>query len=189
MHFANSGEVALEKLADGIEPALIAILSEINMPGMDGLTLLDEVKKRRPDISVMRVTAYGDDERRRMAATKLSNDYATLSEGLVAVDGDPVHDPAIAIVVVQGIVLYAAIVPKRDRTRLPAEAARVFRPDGVLEEKLHQRTAFVDSHILEADREVPVDVQAFPACLRVGADNRVLSFPMCRLAAQNLHRP
>ena len=67
MHFANSGEGALKKLADGIEPTLIAILSDINMPGMDGLTLLGEVKKRWPDMPVMMVTAYGDDERRRMA--------------------------------------------------------------------------------------------------------------------------
>ena len=67
MHFANSGDDALEKLTDGIEPALIAILSDINMPGMDGLTLLGEVKKRWPDMTVMMVTDYGDHERRRMA--------------------------------------------------------------------------------------------------------------------------
>ena len=67
MHFANSGDDALEKLVGGIEPALIAILSDINMPGMDGLTLLGEVKKRWPDMPVMMVTAYSDDERRRMA--------------------------------------------------------------------------------------------------------------------------
>jgi CheY-like chemotaxis protein len=67
MHFANSGEEALEKLADGIEPTLIVILSDINMPGMDGLTLLREIKSRRPDLPVMMVTAYGDDERRRLA--------------------------------------------------------------------------------------------------------------------------
>ena len=46
MHFANSGDDALKKLVGGIEPALIAILSDINMPGMDGLTLLGEIKKR-----------------------------------------------------------------------------------------------------------------------------------------------
>ena len=57
----------MEKPAGGIEPALIAILSDINMPGMDGLTLLGEVKKRWPDMPVMMVTAYADDERRRMA--------------------------------------------------------------------------------------------------------------------------
>ena len=67
MHFANSGEDALGKLADGVEPTLIAILSDINMPGMDGLDLLGEIKRRYPELPVMMVTAYGDDERRRRA--------------------------------------------------------------------------------------------------------------------------
>jgi CheY-like chemotaxis protein len=67
MHFAGSGEQALEKLVDGIEPTLIVILSDINMPGMDGLALLREIKQRNPDLPVMMVTAYGDDERRRRA--------------------------------------------------------------------------------------------------------------------------
>ena len=38
------------------------------MPGMDCLELLGEIKQRRPDLPVMMVTAYGDDERRRHAA-------------------------------------------------------------------------------------------------------------------------
>jgi CheY-like chemotaxis protein len=67
LHFAYSGEEALEKLAAGIEPPLIVILSDINMPVMDGLELLREIKTRRPDLPVMMVTAYGDDERRRRA--------------------------------------------------------------------------------------------------------------------------
>jgi CheY-like chemotaxis protein len=68
LHFAASGEEALDKLADGVRPELIVILSDINMPGMDGLTLLREIKTRRPDLPVMMVTAYGDDERRRRAS-------------------------------------------------------------------------------------------------------------------------
>jgi CheY-like chemotaxis protein len=67
MHFANSGEDALDKLAGGVEPTLIAILSDINMPGMDGLDLLGEVKRRYPELPVTMVTAYGDDERRQRA--------------------------------------------------------------------------------------------------------------------------
>ena len=67
LHFAYSAEAALEKLDNGIEPQLIVILSDINMPGMDGLALLREIKRRRPDLPVMMVTAYGDDERRRQA--------------------------------------------------------------------------------------------------------------------------
>jgi CheY-like chemotaxis protein len=67
LHFAGSGEEALDRLSNGVSPALIVILSDINMPGMDGLTLLREIKARRPDLPVMMVTAYGDDDRRRRA--------------------------------------------------------------------------------------------------------------------------
>jgi CheY-like chemotaxis protein len=68
LHFAGSGEEALDQLSNGVQPELIVILSDINMPGMDGLTLLREIKQRRPGLPVMMVTAYGDDERRRHAA-------------------------------------------------------------------------------------------------------------------------
>src|SRR3954453_8744565 len=67
LHFAASGEDALRQLAGEIRPELIVILSDINMPGMDGIQLLGEIKQRRPDLPVMMVTAYGDDERRRRA--------------------------------------------------------------------------------------------------------------------------
>ena len=67
LHFAFSAEEALEQLASEIQPELIVILSDINMPGMDGLALLREIKTRWADLPVMMVTAYGDDERRRRA--------------------------------------------------------------------------------------------------------------------------
>jgi CheY-like chemotaxis protein len=66
LHFAASGEEALRRLAE-IHPELIVILSDINMPGMDGLDLLCEIRQRRPVLPVLMVTAYGDDERRRRA--------------------------------------------------------------------------------------------------------------------------
>jgi CheY-like chemotaxis protein len=75
LHFAASGEEALDQLSNGFKPELIVILSDINMPGMDGLTLLREIKQRRPELPVMMVTAYGDDERRRRASEYGASDF------------------------------------------------------------------------------------------------------------------
>jgi CheY-like chemotaxis protein len=77
MHFATSGEQALDRLADEIEPTLIAVLSDINMPGMDGLELLGAIKQRRPDLPVIMVSAYGDDERRRCASELGARQFIT----------------------------------------------------------------------------------------------------------------
>ena len=52
---------------DLIEPTLACGSFPYEMPGMDGLQLLGEIKQRFPDLPVMMVTAYGDDERRRHA--------------------------------------------------------------------------------------------------------------------------
>jgi CheY-like chemotaxis protein len=67
LHFAASGEEGLRRLAE-LGAELIVIVSDINMPGMDGLNLLREIKRRRPELSVIMVTAYGDDERVRTAS-------------------------------------------------------------------------------------------------------------------------
>jgi CheY-like chemotaxis protein len=66
LHFAGSGEEALARLAE-IHPELIVILSDINMPGMDGIELLREIRGLRPALPVLMVTAYGDDDRKRRA--------------------------------------------------------------------------------------------------------------------------
>jgi CheY-like chemotaxis protein len=52
-------------------------VTEINMPGMDGLTVLREVKQPRPDLPGMMVTAYGDDERRRQASEYGAAEFIT----------------------------------------------------------------------------------------------------------------
>ena len=77
MHFANSGVEALQLLDEAIEPDLLAILSDINMPGMDGLQLLGEIRQRFPDLPVMMVTAYGDDERRHLAGKYGAAEFIT----------------------------------------------------------------------------------------------------------------
>ena len=77
IHFAQSAEEALDKLGDGIRPELIVVLSDINMPGMDGLGLLQRLKAERADLPVIMVTAYGDDERRRKATEFGAAEFVT----------------------------------------------------------------------------------------------------------------
>ncbi len=59
--FANSGEQALEYMSKNNHEAVL-ILSDINMPGMSGLQLLEKIKQKynAPPPIVMMITAYGD---------------------------------------------------------------------------------------------------------------------------------
>lgn len=76
--FAFSGEEALEKL-NAMEQDSILILSDINMPGMSGLELLEEIKKHyvSPPPVVMMVTAYGDEENYNTARRLGADDFLT----------------------------------------------------------------------------------------------------------------
>ena len=77
MHFAESGEDAMGQLTTGIEPELMLILSDINMPGMSGIELLAAVKERWPGLPVAMITAYGDDESRARAMDAGATDFLT----------------------------------------------------------------------------------------------------------------
>jgi CheY-like chemotaxis protein len=67
MEFAQSANLALQRIADAKEASLILILSDINMPGMSGLEMLPLAKAARPDVPVIMITAYGDAETKRQA--------------------------------------------------------------------------------------------------------------------------
>jgi CheY-like chemotaxis protein len=67
MEFAQSAPMALQRISDAGDRALILILSDINMPGMNGLELLPKAKALRPDVPVIMITAYGDAETKRKA--------------------------------------------------------------------------------------------------------------------------
>ena len=67
MEFAQSGDMALQRIVDAAGVSLILILSDINMPGMSGLELLPKAKGARPDVPIIMITAYGDVETKRKA--------------------------------------------------------------------------------------------------------------------------
>lgn len=62
LSFAFSGREALKILEEAKPPNVMYIFSDINMPGMTGLELLQEVKSKFPKIEVSMISAYGDSE-------------------------------------------------------------------------------------------------------------------------------
>lgn len=68
--FAFSGDEALQKLEEHSPPEVMYIFSDINMPGMSGLELLELIKQRLPQINVSMISAY-DDAQHYEKATQL----------------------------------------------------------------------------------------------------------------------
>lgn len=71
--FARNGEEALEKVKE--YPDLDIILSDINMPVMDGLTLLSRLPEANPMLKAVVVSAYGDMQNIRMAMNRGAFDF------------------------------------------------------------------------------------------------------------------
>jgi CheY-like chemotaxis protein len=76
--FAFSGEEALVCI-EKYDHEAVLILSDINMPGMSGLELLDRIKQksRTPPPVVMMITAYGDDDNYKRAMELGADDFLT----------------------------------------------------------------------------------------------------------------
>jgi adenylate cyclase len=73
--FAINGKEALEKIL--LNPDVDIVLSDINMPEMDGLTLLSRLSESSPLIKSVIVSAYGDMENIRTAMNRGAFDFIT----------------------------------------------------------------------------------------------------------------
>ena len=73
--FAQNGVEALERLRADDE--IVIVLSDINMPKMDGLALLDQIPKVNPNIRSVIISAYGDMKNIRTAMNRGAFDFVT----------------------------------------------------------------------------------------------------------------
>ncbi len=75
--FAFSGQEALDFLGTNDPPKVVYIFSDINMPGMTGLELLDIVNEKYPHIKVSMISAYGDQQNYEKAIESGAKEFFT----------------------------------------------------------------------------------------------------------------
>ncbi|MCK5882134.1 MAG: response regulator [Bacteriovoracaceae bacterium] len=66
-HFFENGKLCYDFIHSGEGPKIFIVFTDINMPVMDGLTLLDHLKRDHNDIDVYLVSAYDYDEYKERA--------------------------------------------------------------------------------------------------------------------------
>ncbi len=73
--FAQNGQEALNLIED--ETDIAVVVTDVNMPEMDGLTLLENLKTRSPATKAIIVSAYGDTKTLRAAMNRGVFDFVT----------------------------------------------------------------------------------------------------------------
>ncbi len=109
--FAHHGEEALAALS--AEPDIELMLLDINMPVMDGLTLLNELRERQLEVQAIIVSAYGDMTNLRTAMNRGAFDFVTKPVDLSDLE-----------ITVRKALANVAKLREMDRQRMAAERAR-----------------------------------------------------------------
>jgi adenylate cyclase len=109
--FAHHGEEALATLS--AEPDIDLMLLDINMPVMDGLTLLSELRERQLEVQAIIVSAYGDMTNLRTAMNRGAFDFVTKPVDLSDLE-----------ITVRKALANVAKLREMDRQRMAAERAR-----------------------------------------------------------------
>ena len=73
--FVHSAEQALDYVSSQLATDLVLILSDINMPGMNGLELLRMLKHENPERPVFMITAYDNEKNRKLAGEYKADAY------------------------------------------------------------------------------------------------------------------
>ena len=109
--FAHHGGEALSAL--DAEPDIDLMLLDINMPVMDGLTLLSELHERQSTVRAIIVSAYGDMANLRTAMNRGAFDFVTKPVDLSDLE-----------ITIRKALTHSARMRETDRLRQEAERAR-----------------------------------------------------------------
>lgn len=77
IEFAFNGRSALNRIEAIQDLSEFLILTDINMPEMTGIDLLKEIKSRFPEVKVIMISAYGDEQSFSLAKNLGAEDYFT----------------------------------------------------------------------------------------------------------------
>jgi len=77
IRFAFSGISALNLIESIEDKYEYCMLTDINMPEMTGIELLEKVKNKYPKFKVIMITAYGDEQNYNIAKNLGADDYFT----------------------------------------------------------------------------------------------------------------
>lgn len=148
--FAQDGEAALKMIGD--DAGVDIILSDINMPGMDGLTLLSRLQQFQGSLRAVIVSAYGDMKNIRAAMNRGAFDFVT----------KPIDFEDLALTIAKTLADLTAVREARrcqaEAERARANLARYFSPN-------------LASHLAD-----------HPDILALGGERRDLSFLFTDLA-------
>lgn len=97
--FSSNGQDALDLVKN--DPCIAVVVLDLNMPGMDGFTLLDKLKELNPTIKAIIVSAYSDMKTFRTAMNKGAFDFVT----------KPIDFNDLGDVIVRSLALYRTPLP------------------------------------------------------------------------------
>ncbi len=113
---AASGQEALQRLG---EADVDIVLTDMKMPGMDGIELLEEIKKRDPELPVIMMTAYGTVDKAVEAMQKGAYSYIL----------KPFDNKRLVLFVNKAVSMYRVV---KDNRRLREDVSNRYRFDNII---------------------------------------------------------
>jgi eukaryotic-like serine/threonine-protein kinase len=152
LHFATDGRSGLDALRLG---PFDVVVTDLNMPGMDGLTFLDQVPDLDPFVRVVVVSAYGD----------MANIRAAMNRGAFDFLGKPIDFNDLQATI-EKCAAHASVVRRALQSTEENELMRVLLGQGVAERWLTAlRNPDAPSHLTTSATVVFVDVHGFARTL------------------------